>query len=76
MSFLMIRCPQSGREVLTGIETDCQSFEKMTDVIAYTRCPHCGIEHGWWPDEAWLTESRAVDRGAIAVLKPEPMGTN
>jgi|GEM_PF-4395420 len=48
----------------------------MTDVIAYTRCPHCGIEHGWWPDEAWLTDSLAVDRGAIAVLKPERIGTN
>jgi hypothetical protein len=57
MSILVIRCPQTGQDVPTGIEIDSQSLQKVPDIIAYTRCPHCGIEHAWWPDEAWLTDS-------------------
>jgi hypothetical protein len=57
MCILMIRCPQTGQEISTEIETDPQSFQSMPDIIVYTRCPHCGIEHAWWPDEAWLSDS-------------------
>ena len=55
MSFLVIRCPRTGHEVPTGIETDGETLQNMPDILAYTRCPHCGIDHAWWPDEAWLT---------------------
>lgn len=57
MSILMIRCPQTGQHIPTGIETDDQSFQNMPDVIVYTSCPHCWVDHAWWPDEAWLAES-------------------
>jgi len=57
MSILAIRCPQTGQDIPTGIETDDQSFQSMPDVMVYTRCPHCGVDHAWWPDEARLTDS-------------------
>ena len=56
MSFLVIRCLRTGHEVPTGIETHGETLQNMPDILAYTRCPHCGIDHAWWPDEAWLTD--------------------
>jgi hypothetical protein len=56
MSSLMIRCPRTGLDVWTGIETDPKSLEKIPDAFYYTPCPHCGFEHLWWSDEAWLTD--------------------
>jgi hypothetical protein len=57
MLIVMIRCPRTGQDVATGIETDEESFKTLPDVLSYTRCPHCGIDHAWWPDEARLSDS-------------------
>ncbi|MGI8724041.1 MAG: hypothetical protein ACR2J1_01455 [Methyloceanibacter sp.] len=56
MSMLVMRCPRTGQEVPTGIETDPDSFRVIPDVMVYTTCPHCGIDHAWWPNEAWLAD--------------------
>ena len=54
ISMLMIRCPRTGQEVWTGIETDPASLQKIPDVLFYTPCPRCGLDHASWCDEAWL----------------------
>jgi hypothetical protein len=59
MSLLMIRCPRTGQEVWTGIETEPDSFRKIPDDLFYTSCPHCGLDHAWWHDEAWLVDALA-----------------
>ena len=59
MSLLMVRCPRTGQEVWTGIETDPDSFRKIPDDLFYTWCPHCGLDHAWWRDEAWLVDALA-----------------
>jgi hypothetical protein len=56
MSALMIRCPQTGQSIFTGIETDQTSLNVAPDVPTHTRCPLCGREHMWWKREAWLQE--------------------
>jgi hypothetical protein len=56
MGVLMIRCPNTGRDISTGIETDAASFSQVGDVLAHSRCPLCGLEHAWWKREAWLSE--------------------
>jgi hypothetical protein len=56
MSMLLIRCPRTGKEVSTGIETDADSFRRIADVLAFAHCPHCGLDHAWWHDEAWLAD--------------------
>jgi hypothetical protein len=88
MSLLMIRCPRTGQEVSTGLETDPDSFQTIPDVLDYTPCPHCGIDHAWWPDEAWLADgpssrqelsmgARANATAAIAELrKPQSERTD
>jgi hypothetical protein len=57
MPMVMIRCPQTGKAVATGIDTDPESFRKLPDVLAFVLCPHCGLEHAWRRDEAWLAGS-------------------
>ena len=56
MSLLMIRCPQTKRDIWTGIETEPESLQGIPDILFYTPCPHCGFDHAWWKDEAWLTD--------------------
>jgi hypothetical protein len=68
MSLLMVRCPRTGQEVWTGIETDPDSFRKIPDDLFYTWCPHCGLDHAWWRDEAWLVYALG---GTGAPLQPE-----
>jgi hypothetical protein len=56
MSILMIRCPQTGQAVSTGIDTDRDSFRKIPEVLGFAYCARCGLEHAWWQDEAWLAD--------------------
>ena len=54
-----ITCPNTGREISTGIETDAITFENLPDVLNRTHCPVCGLEHLWWKREAHLDGSSA-----------------
>lgn len=60
MSALMIRCPQTGQLIFTGIETDQISLNKTPDVPMHARCPACGREHMWWKREAWLEDAPSM----------------
>jgi hypothetical protein len=54
MSFVMVRCPNTGRELSTGIEIDAATFEKLPDIRSPMKCPACGLDHIWSTREAWL----------------------
>jgi hypothetical protein len=54
MPILMIKCPNTGQAVPTGIETDADSFAILSDTPSQTKCPVCGAMHVWWKREAWL----------------------
>jgi hypothetical protein len=56
MGVVTIRCPNTGRDVTTGIETDSASFSQLPDVLARSRCPMCELDHSWWKREARLME--------------------
>ena len=64
MAMLMIKCPRTGQDISTGILTDSDSFQKIPDTLAYTRCPHCGLAHAWWHKEAWLAEKGPSPRAS------------
>jgi hypothetical protein len=65
MSALMIRCPQTGIAIFTGIETDQISLDKTPDVPTHTRCSVCGREHMWRKREIWLADA-PPERGQTA----------
>jgi hypothetical protein len=45
MSMIMIRCPETGSEISTGIECEDADFRSLPFVITQTTCPSCGREH-------------------------------
>jgi hypothetical protein len=53
---VMVRCPQTGAGIPTGIVTDRESFEATPVFFGRVYCPICRIEHEWFAKEAWLRE--------------------
>ena len=45
MGVLVIKCPVSGREFSTGIQTDAKSLALMPNEVSQARCPHCLTRH-------------------------------
>jgi hypothetical protein len=56
MGMVMVKCPQTGHAIPTGIETDRESFARSTVFFARTRCPICRADHAWFAREAWVAE--------------------
>jgi endogenous inhibitor of DNA gyrase (YacG/DUF329 family) len=63
MGVVMITCPNTGRAVSTGIETDARSFASLSDVPKQSKCPVCGSVHVWWKREAWIAVDGSDQRG-------------
>jgi len=59
MGVVMIKCPQTGRAIPTGIKTDRQSFQPSAVFCARTRFPICQADHAWFAREAWVDEPGA-----------------
>jgi len=53
-SELLVPCPRTGRQVLTGIETDVQSLRASWKRMLTVDCPHCGEVHELSVREAYL----------------------
>ena len=45
MGILMIKCPTTGRDIPTGIETDRTSFTSAPVFFSRTYCPICRTNH-------------------------------
>ena len=63
MSTIMIRCPETGSAISTGIECEDDDFKKLPFVITQTTCPSCGGEHSWSKTDAWLNDGKSDLRG-------------
>ncbi len=55
MRTILIKCPQTGRWVSTGIDIDAGAFARIPDVVATMRCPECGGEHAWSKKNAMIS---------------------
>ena len=56
MGTLMIKCPETGRAISTGIEADRASFNRMPLFFGRTFCPMCRTQHEWFVKAAWVRE--------------------
>jgi hypothetical protein len=63
MSMIMIRCPETGSEISTGIECEDADFRSLPFVITQTTCPSCGREHSWSKSDAWLNDGTSDSKG-------------
>ena len=66
MGLVMFRCPETGRAVSTGIETDHATFRSMPVFFSRTFCPLCRLAHEWFAKDAWVCDS--------GLAKPDPEG--
>ena len=68
MGMVMVKCPQTGHAIPTGIKTDRESFGRRPVFFSRTRCVICHTDHPWFAREAWVEEPaiRVRDRRAIA----------
>ena len=57
MPQLMILCPNKGKEIPTGLEISASDLSKSPGARMFTRCPHCGILHGWSRSDGYLKET-------------------
>ncbi len=55
MGTLMIRCPNTGRAVLTRYEVDPDRFSKLPVFFGYSYCSFCGTKHEWFAGDAWVS---------------------
>ncbi len=56
MGIVMIKCPQTGSAIPTGIKADRESFQSSAVFFARTYCPICQANHEWFAREAWVYE--------------------
>jgi hypothetical protein len=66
MGMVMVKCPQTGHAIPTGIEIDRESFGRSTVFFSRTRCPICRADHAWFAREAWVDEPGIRVRRAAA----------
>ena len=69
MGTVMVKCPDTGRDISTGIVADRESFNATPVFFARVYCPLCQVEHEWFAKEAWVCEpSVEGTRGSICDL--------
>lgn len=60
MAIVMVKCPESGQAISTGIVTDRASFASTPVFFAHVFCPFCRTNHEWFAKDAWLCEADAA----------------
>jgi hypothetical protein len=61
MGLVMIKCPDTGRDIPTGFIADRASFDSTPVFFARVQCPICRTEHEWFAKEAWVCEGVAAE---------------
>ncbi len=50
--WVLIECPATGQFIATGVETDSDSFQLLSDIQPPVKCPLCGKRHSWTKRDA------------------------
>jgi len=68
MGAVMIRCPQTGREIATGFAMDTAEFQRSPVFFSRVQCPLCQRVHEWFAKDAWVCDSPRADASAWDVF--------
>ncbi len=66
MGMVMIRCPETGRAISTGIEIDRVTFRSTPVFFSQTRCPLCRVTHEWFAKDAWVCDPVFADDNPVS----------
>ncbi|MCA1415879.1 hypothetical protein I6F30_32860 [Bradyrhizobium sp. NBAIM20] len=64
MGMVMIKCPETGRAISTGIEMDRERFRCSAVFFSRTYCGMCAATHEWFAKEAWVCETGSPGAGS------------
>ncbi|WP_225185564.1 hypothetical protein [Bradyrhizobium sp. NBAIM01] len=64
MGMVMIKCPETGRAISTGIEMDRERFRCSVVFFSRTYCEMCAATHEWFAKEAWVYETGSPGVGS------------
>ncbi len=67
MATVMVKCPETGQPISTGIVTDRASFASTPVFFAHVYCPFCRTKHEWFAKDAWLCEADSAPALAGAI---------
>jgi hypothetical protein len=56
MGMVMVKCPNTGRAIATGIEADRSYFQCVPVFFSRVFCPMCRTQHEWFAKDAWVRE--------------------
>ena len=56
MGTVMIRCPNTGRAISTGIRADVATFHATPVFFSQVLCPLCQLTHEWFAKDAWICD--------------------
>ena len=70
MGTVMVKCPDTGYDIATGIVTDRTSFNATPVFFARVYCPVCRTEHEWFAKEAWVCDAEAQESPRRQRLSP------
>jgi hypothetical protein len=57
MGAVMIKCPDTGRDIPTGMIADRRKFSATPVFFGRVLCPVCRSEHEWFAREAWVCDA-------------------
>ena len=57
MGSVMIKCPETGRAISTGMVADRKTFRSMPVFFARVLCPICRKQHEWFAQNAWVCDT-------------------
>ena len=57
MERLHFVCPDTGREIDVGIESELETLLRIRENMVQARCPACGKQHEWQVAEAMLAKA-------------------
>ncbi len=79
MHSLTFTCPQTGRAIETGINTDAHSLSLVQASIIHLKCFHCGMAHQLLIKSGYLTHPfywsssiRVMRRVLRTTVTPQP----
>jgi len=58
MALVMIACPNTGREVSTGVSIPGSTWNSESKFYAITSCPLCRTDHEWCAEDVTLYYKR------------------
>ena len=58
MPILLLRCPNTGGEVSTGLNVDAHTFADLPDKLVTSNCPLCEEDHTWLKCDARYVETK------------------